>query len=104
MAVHRSTWMGRPRSRRPGRSHQPVKHDHRHGDARSRNPNGSGVELGCGFLFTVSGLPTANFYTVTVDQVGSNPLSLSMVENDNWNVSLSIVPPYPGVDHSTPLS
>jgi hypothetical protein len=57
---------------------------------------GSGVELGCGFPFTVSGLPTASFYTVTVDQVGSNPLSLSAVENDNWNVSLSIVPPYPG--------
>lgn len=56
---------------------------------------GSGVELGCGFPFTVSGLPTATFYTVTVDNIGSNPLNLSTVEGDNWNVSLSIVPPYP---------
>jgi hypothetical protein len=56
---------------------------------------GSGVLTGCSFNFSVASLPTTSFYTVTVDNIPSDPESLSTLESDDWTVSLSIVPPDP---------
>jgi hypothetical protein len=51
--------------------------------------------LGCGFRFTVPGVPKANFYTVTVDQISSDPISYDMLEAKDWTIDLITVPPYP---------